>query len=175
MAAPPQDVKFVRFLNPDEYATVNVDCLAAQGFTATVTFDGGIDFGDYPGEQTPALLEATFRCAVQYPVHPKYSQPHTEEQIRVMYEYYKDELVPCLNREGYSVPPTDVPTWETFLASYSSKDGGWVPYSVVTEREKQLREANGGVVPPEWPAEWERINKACRQGPSVDRLFPEDK
>jgi len=167
----PTDVKFVRFIRPDEYGQVHVDCLAKQGFMAKVDSDGGISYGDYPAEQTPALEMAGFRCTVEYPVHPRYSQQPTESQIKIIYDYMVKELVPCLAREGYQVDATSVPTWETFRATFQ-KDGSWAPYDTVIKKQNEERAANGGVAPKGASAEWERINKACPQDPPLDRLWP---
>ena len=150
---PPTDAEFVRFIEPDEYATVHVECLQRQGIPARATFDGGIKFGDIPDDQAQAQHEAIHRCEVMYPVHPRYSLPHTPEQIRITYDYYTETLVPCLAAEGYDVGTP--PSWETFLASYGTPNQ-WVPYASVDAPTEQ---------------EWERINTVCPQSPPLEELY----
>lgn len=172
MPSPPTDAVFVRFVNPDESAPVRAECLREQGFEATVEWDGGLSFGAQSADQQPAMLAAEYRCQVKFPVHPKYSQRRTEAQIRVDYDYLVTELLPCLRAEGYDVDSTAIPTWETFLASYESKEGSWSPYQAVEKRRQEVTAASGGILPAEWFTEWRRINEACPQGPPLDRLFP---
>jgi hypothetical protein len=171
LGEPPLDVSFVRFVKPDERSTVYQECMARQGWAVAIEFDGGISYGDYPADQTPALLEADFRCWVQYPLNPRYAQPPTERQAHVVYDYFVRELVPCLEREGYDVDRTAIPTVETFMATFQ-QNGSWLPYDTVMKRQNDLAAANGGTVPKEWKHEWERINKACPQGPPIDRMYP---
>jgi hypothetical protein len=173
VTTPPVDVVFDRFIKADEYSKVHADCVSAQGFTATASWDGGIHYDPaLPGDQQPALAEAIFRCQVKFPAHPKYAQPRTEAQIRVLYDYYVSELVPCLRREGYD--PAENVSWETFLSTFNTKEN-WFPYNAVTKRQQEIIQANGGVLPREWEDKWRRINETCPQSPSLERLFPENK
>lgn len=175
MIMPPPDAPFARFVKPDEATSVWAECLRGQGFEATVDWDGGLSLDSQSAEQRPAMLAADFRCRAMYPVHPKYLQPHTETQIRVVYDYYTKTLAPCLQAKGYDIDPSSIPTWETFLANYAAKDGSWFPYDAVTKREEEITAANGGVLPSDWQDEWQRINHDCPQSPPLNELFPEDK
>lgn len=38
-------------------------------------------------------------------MHTRFLRPPTEQEQRVLYRYYVDELVPCLAAEGYRAPP----------------------------------------------------------------------
>lgn len=153
---PPDDVKFVRFVDLTEYGEVHAACVREQGFGARATFDGGTVFDRVPESQGLALNEAVYRCDIAYPVHPRYSLPLTEAQIRTTYEYYVNELVPCLAARGYSVEPA--PSWETFLATQDT-GAQWVPYDAVHYTNE---------------AEWQRINQACPQSPPLEDLFGGD-
>ena len=174
MSLPPVDAAFVRFVHPDDAGSVLAGCLREQGFEATVEWDGGVSYGSQSADQQPAMLVADFRCDVMFPVHPKYTMKHTETQIRIVYDFYVNELVPCLRAEGYDdIRPA--PTWESFLSTYHSKEPHWFPFDAVSKRQEQLAADNGGVLPANSHAEWRRINEACPQGPSVARLFSEGK
>jgi hypothetical protein len=154
---PPDDARFVRFIEAGEYASVRVSCLAQQGFPEVVAMrDGGVDYRAVSPDQAQAMEEAAYRCAVAYPVHPTYFTPHTEELIRVVYDYRVGELLGCLAREGYVVddPP---PSWDTFLADYRAEDRHpWSPYDFFVVGTED---------------EWQRLNEVCPQNPPDERLF----
>lgn len=149
----PDDAEFVRFIESSEYGEVHAECIREQGFGAEATFDHGVEYDPVPPEQGVALHEAIFRCQVAYPVHPRYSLPWTDEMIRTLYDYYVDELVPCLTAEGYTLQ--EAPSWESFLADYGT-ERTWTPYAVV----------DAGT-----PEEWQQINETCPQGPPSEELF----
>ncbi|HEY8452598.1 MAG: hypothetical protein FWJ70_16410 [Micromonosporaceae bacterium] len=153
----PTDAEFVRFIEPDEYGRVHSACLRDQGFEAEETFDGGVQFGDVPSELASAQQQAMYRCEVMYPVHPRYSLPLTDGQIRVIYDYFVGPLVDCLTAEGYDVPAA--PPWETFLADHNSPKGAWHPYDAVD---------------PTTEAQWQQINEKCPQSPPLADLYRSD-
>src|SRR5690606_19973409 len=123
----PTDVEFVRYLDRDEWAEVHAQCLRDQGFHTEVTPDGGLRF-NAPADQQRALHEAQYRCDVQYPIHPRFRQPLTTEQIALLYGYYVDTLRPCLEAEGYEIEQP--PSLETFTATLY-EDSSWHPYNSV--------------------------------------------
>jgi hypothetical protein len=153
---PPDDAEFVRFIDVHEFGAVIAACIAEQGFDVRETFDGGVSFGDVPTDQALALAEASYRCEVAYPVHPRFTLPLTEEQIRVTYDYLVDELVPCLTEHGFV--PEAPPTWETYLSTQSTETA-WRPYDAVDAPT---------------PTEWLEINEACPQNPSIADLYDLD-
>lgn len=153
---PPTDVGFVQFIRADDYGRVHSECLRGQGFPAEETFDGGIEFGSVPQEQLDARRAAEYRCHAQYPIHPRYYLPLSEEQIRLTYDYRVEVLAPCLHEQGFD--PGEPPTWETFLATFDTQDE-WFPYSVV--------EPDAGTV------SWEEINELCPQSPPSQDLYGE--
>lgn len=148
----PQDVEFVRFVEAGDKPMVTVECLEAQGFAARIGADGGVFPDEVPPDQSSALMEATYRCDVQFPVHPRYYLPPTVSQVRTYYDYYRDELVPCLRAEGQDVP--DPPTWETFAGNYHSSSN-WHPYDFVDTRSPQHQEDLNRTCPAQPP--WERV------------------
>jgi hypothetical protein len=148
----PTDAEFVRYLHPDEWATVRSRCLDEQGFRAEVTPDGGLRF-DYPPEQQEALHKADYRCEVMYPIHPLFHQPLNADQLALLYDYYLDSVKPCLEGEGYEI--AEPPTLETFIADYN-RDDAWSPYRSVP------------VVPMN---EWYELQDRCPQDPPLEMLY----
>jgi hypothetical protein len=153
---PPNDVEFVRFIDVDDYGRVHAECVRGQGFEAEESWDGGVSYGRVPPEQSLASHTAIYRCHIAYPVHPRYFLPRTEEQVRVVYDYFVDELVPCLAELGYEVSPA--PSWEAFLADEGSQ-GQWFPYLDVDPPSDQ---------------EEREVNEACPQNPPLEALFDQD-
>lgn len=152
----PEDAAFVRYVGPDEFATTHAECLRQQGFDATETADGGISHGAVPPEQAQALHEALHRCNIMYPVHPRYRERLTDEQRSRLYDYFVNELVPCLQAEGRRIGP--VPSRETFIATFYT-DESWHPYHSVGASNQR---------------EWARLNERCPQRPPIEELYGDE-
>lgn len=117
------DVQVVREITPEELAEVQANCMAEEGFPP----DQDGMFNAPPG-QGDALFLALYRCTAMYPIAEEYTQPLSQEQIRIIYDYYVSDLVPCLRGEGLTVP--DPPTWETFIAT-AGTEREYHPYSTL--------------------------------------------
>ncbi len=158
----PEDAQFVRYVNSEEWGEVYADCVRSMGFQAQVMRDGSVLFGDVPGDQQGALKEAGDRCDAMYPTHPRYEEPHDDEQMAILYDYLVRDLTGCLRGEGYEV--TEPPSLETFIAQHRNPrdfvDGPWSPY-------RDLRAPT--------TEEWYRINETCPQSPPLDQLYGEDR
>lgn len=150
------EAEFVRYIEPDDYAEVYVECLNEQGFPAKATGKSAFEIGEIPEDQSKSLNEAMYRCEVMYPVHPRYAQPLTDKQLNILYDYLTTELVSCLASEGYEV--ADAPSREVFVSRYRARSP-WHPYdSVVGLSESQMN----------------RLREICPPEPPLDRLFGED-
>lgn len=157
LSDPPEDVKFERYISPEEYAAVMVPCLTEQGIPVKALPDGGIGFEDIPPEQAVLQSEAMYRCSVRFPTHPLFAEPLDDEQLRRLYDYLVEDLTVCLEEEGYAAPPP--PTVEAFISSYSDPGAdAWSPYPVEDSRLDQ-------------EAEWYRLNNVCPQTPPLEVLY----
>lgn len=144
------DVEIVRFVDLDDIATTLADCLVDAGWSnVTATPDNGIDSGDVPTEQAEAYSVAYYTCYAMYPLNPRYNTPLSDDQVKRLYAYFRDELAPCLESRGFTVPAA--PSEQQFIESYTT-DGGWDLYGDVAANVNQ----NG----------WYEINTACPQYPS---------
>lgn len=144
------DTEVVRFVDLSEIAVTLADCLFDAGWTnVSATPDNGIDSGDVPIEQAEAYAIAYFTCYAMYPLDPRYNVPLSDDQIKRLYEYFVDELAPCLESRGFAVsaPPSE----QQFVESYAT-DGGWDLYGEVAANVDE----DG----------WYEINRACPQYPS---------
>lgn len=155
----PDDAQLIRFIRPDEFAETRIQCMEEQGFGASLARDGGVEYARVPPEQADSQRWAALRCAAMYAVHPRYHQPHTEEQQRITYEYFTQQLIPCLAAEGYEVG--EVPTWESYRAMESLE--GWEPYKAAG-----ISDAIGLTMTED---EWFDITERCPPGPPIEALF----
>lgn len=143
------EVERVRFVQLDEVAPIIADCLVSAGWTdVTATPDSGIDSGTVPTAQAEAYAIAFYVCHAKYPLDPKYSVPLDDDQIKLIYAYYRDGLAPCLEAQGFQVP--DAPSEQQFLDTYA-ETGGWDVY--------------GNVAPQVDQEGWYEINAECPQLP----------
>jgi hypothetical protein len=136
-------------VDTSEIAQVMADCLGEAGFEVTPTPDGGVVADAIPPAQDEAYATATYVCMVEYPLDPKYSVPLDDSRLQVLFTYYVDKAIPCLEAEGYAVE--DVPSFRTFADTVATT--GWSPLSEVlgTFRGSQ--------------AEWYRLQEACPSYP----------
>lgn len=146
----PPDVPFVRYVDPDEQTQLrskySVEHKEQVDDCHAITSSG---------VRLPA--EAEYRIQVMYPIHPRYRQPYTKTQIRVLYDYYANTLVPCLQREGYDVGP--LPSWEFFHANFTPV--AWNPYQRLSPVETR--------VPID---QFKALRARCPPKPPIRELFP---
>jgi hypothetical protein len=141
------EIEIVRFLEQDEWSAVTAKCMQDEGWSDTKAMSDGVEYGGIPESQVGAFYLSQYTCSAKYPLDPKYNVPLTDERLGALYDYFADELQPCLEAEGYETPPA--PSRETFIESYA-ETGGWNLYETV---------AAGG------QSEWNAINKKCPQIP----------
>jgi len=139
------EVERVRFVDLSEHNYAMADCLTAAGFTA-VGFWDGYQTGSAEGQELPLAL-ATYECQAKYPINPRVMVQLNDDQLRYLYEYYTQIATPCLNEEGYDVPPA--PSLQNFVGNYG-QPGSWQPFWLVETKTNE---------------EWEAINKKCPQTP----------
>lgn len=148
------EVAIARFISLNEYAVTIASCLNDAGWTgARATPDNGVESGDVPLEQRESIAMDLYVCQATYPVDPRYNRPLSPTQLSELYNYFENELRPCLERLGYPVPPA--PSEATFIETYA-ENGGWDVYGGVAAN------VNG-------QDEWDAVNAACPQSP--DFLF----
>lgn len=124
----PPDVKPVRLIRLQEYASTQIACLQAAGYNVDFTVDGeGVA---YPAISDPALQEsfnlAIYTCELQYPVQHRYLVPLTAEGLKMLYAYRAGELITCLEGLGYNVS-SEAPSETVFVQS----GGMWSPYETL--------------------------------------------
>lgn len=151
-----QSPDFVRFIQPEEWQEVSIDCLRAEGFSVTALRDGGISYENVPESQAEAVTEATALCQRKYPIDPRFEQPLTQAQREYLYGFYL-ESISCLERLGFS--DIVAPSRETFVETYGG-EGSWSPF---LEAYEQNQAGVGG--------SWTQVVETCPQQPATDELY----
>lgn len=105
-----------------------------------------------PVEQLTAFNDQAYACTAAYPVDVKSLRPLSTDQLRIVYAYTRDTLLPCL--AGLGVTVEDLPSQDVFVASYGGADA-FDPYRGVSTGQ----------------APYERAMKTCPQLPPADVLY----
>jgi hypothetical protein len=151
----------VRYVNPDEWASTQADCLKDEGWIVEITPDGsGLKFPDVAPEQAGDMEAAADRCLARYPVDPRFYQPLDDDQLELVYDWYVNTEMPCLTDLGYS--GFEPPSLETFKETWTTQSH-WDPVPDVIDQI----DANG-------PDVLSYVYRDCPRYPPMEELFPED-
>ncbi len=134
----------------DEWVVATVECLRDAGWDAEADLvQDGIEIPSFTYDQRAALKRARAECTRSVGALPK-QPPLSAEEIGLLYDYYVEELTPCLTQRGYQVD--DPPSRDAFIEKYYdlSGSGSWYPYQHVD---------------PAGEAAWLEINQECPQSP----------
>ncbi len=104
----------VRYVQPDEIASVMVPCFKAKGFVVTPRADGSGWTNSVDPSQDKAFGRAEVECYALYTPDPRASLPPTTDQKKVIYEYYSQFVIPCVRKHGLSIP--DLPSEAVWVA-----------------------------------------------------------
>ena len=121
----PPDVDIVRVVPIEEWPEAQVNCLAEEGFAASVYTGGAVHYADVPPEQGPLLNLAAYVCEAKYPYDVRRNERLPEKQATAQYEFLTSTVAPCVEALGYEVSdPPSLPTW---LSDYYATGFAWDP------------------------------------------------
>ncbi|MGL3806153.1 hypothetical protein ACSYDW_08660 [Paeniglutamicibacter sp. R2-26] len=146
------EVDRVRFISEEEKAEVQAGCLTNLGFPTTVESDGSYQTNSTT-DQEESLALASYTCALQYPVDLRYAQALTRTQLRTVYTYYRDSLLPCLQAQGLETG--QLSSEETYVEGVATGNAPWTPYDAVDLASVDVN----------------ALNKACPSMPASDVLY----
>lgn len=129
---PPQ-VTPLRVVFRDEYYAVQQSCLADQGFETELGPDGEGLTVELADGQAEAHYLADYICSARFPLHAAYSRDLTEAQLRVYYDWNREEVASCMANRGYE--PSEPPSFPVFVETYRSGRGLWAPFDAVADTE----------------------------------------
>jgi len=120
------DVKIVRRVDRDDWATTIAQCLNESGFPdVTADADGGLTY-ETPTSQMEPFALAKYICVAQYPLEKKFTAPLTNKQLGGLYDYMTLVQAPCLEAQGFDIPAP--PSRQRFIETYATAPE-WLPYA----------------------------------------------
>ena len=109
---PWQYPELVRWILPEQVASVMIPCLKQRGFVVKGN-SSGRGYEVEIGAQGEAFGKAEIECTAMFTVDPRLEGEPTLAQKNLTYDYWIEYLVPCLKRHG--IHP-EVPSREVFLS-----------------------------------------------------------
>lgn len=146
------EVDRVRYVSPEERADVQAKCLTSLGFPTSVESNGSY-LTESTADQDEALAEASYTCELQYPTDLRYAQAFTRTQLKTIYAYYRDDLIPCLQNQGQNIG--QLPSEETYVEGMTTGNAGWTPYDSLNLES----------------IDTDAMNEACPGMPASDVLY----
>lgn len=116
------------------------ECMTNAGFSAKALESGGISYGNYPPSQEKAFQLASYTCQMQYPFDPALSRDWTPEQIGLVYDYWNEYMIPCLESHGHKVDVSTRPSRESYIQNFFAPDGSgrkWYPTGIQASLENE--------------------------------------
>lgn len=123
-------------------------CMRESGFPEARADEGAIVLDNLPESQREAHNLAMFVCLSSYPVDPEISQDWNQAQIGLVYDYWDEYFIPCMDAHGYSIDTSARPSRESFVAEFHSGPREWWPAHRYGGLPEEDRAALAGVCPP---------------------------
>ena len=118
---PPQ-VALVRWTEGNaDHDRATAACLTDAGFTASAASDGGVNL-NVPEAQVDAFMLADYVCESKYTSDPVYSQEWTTDQLNLIFDYWTQFYLPCLQAHGVPVDPGAVPSKAAWVAAFHTSE-----------------------------------------------------
>lgn len=118
---PPQ-VALVRWTEGNaEHDQATAGCLTDAGFTASAGGDRGVDL-DVPEAQVEAFQLAYYVCESQYTLDPVYLQEWTTDQLDLIFDYWTQFYLPCLQAHAVAVDLSAVPSKAAWVAAFHTSE-----------------------------------------------------
>ncbi|MDY5148379.1 hypothetical protein DDD64_07515 [Actinotignum sanguinis] len=154
----PPDVALVEWQNSVELMDIKrAECYREKGFSAYVPPHGGVAFDPgIPESQQEAYDLAAYECYAKYFPNPEFLTNWSEDQLRVIWDYWDEYYIPCLAAHGFDVDTSKRPVRETYATTfYSNPEHRWWPN-------------NGGSLEFEIPPE---VLKICPEIPPASQFY----
>lgn len=150
----PPGIDLVRWTNTVENSVALENCLQEAGYDWVYDpADGSVGGTAITDAQQIAFNATWYECEARYTLDPTYKGNWSDAQIGLMYDYWDEFFMPCLEAHGRTVTRSDQPTRERFIAEFTDvfwgSDTAWYPpWDMPTEREPELRASLARDCPP---------------------------
>ena len=121
----PPPTALVQWVTPEEARDAWVTCLAAAGVVAEAVGAADIDVD-------AAEAEAVWICKAQYTLDPRVAHQLGSEKLSIIYRYFVDVQVPCLEDRGFVIEEAEP---ETRFKPHYYSDHPWIPYHSIPAEE----------------------------------------
>lgn len=125
----PPNIPLERWVVGADFGASVGTCLANAGFEGVWDGNWGFVFPEgIPAAQSSAFERASYECYAKFFIDPEFSQEWSEDQVGLIYDYWDEFYVPCLEAHGVSVDMTSRPSRATFVATFNSPErSSWWP------------------------------------------------
>lgn len=130
---PVPDVPIVKWVRVYEQPKYLVKCLRSKGLDVKLE-ENGYSFETADPAEDIRYDKASYWCMAAYPYIEVTTRPLKPEQGRILYKYYVETLIPCLQKAGYN-GPFELPSEETFLNQVNSTPR-YSPYNFAVPEEE---------------------------------------
>lgn len=94
-------------------------CMTEAGFPAESDGDAGVFYTPgIPASQEEASTLAMYVCEAQYPLDPALAQEWSEDQLRLVYDYWDQYFIPCMEAHGVAVSREEQPSREAYVVAF---------------------------------------------------------
>lgn len=155
----PREVPLVRMVSAAEEPSLQVECMEEAGFAATAAPDGTVRYPDVPADQAEALNQAAYVCTMSYWVDPRESSYQLPEGVAgVLYDYFVQEAVPCLEESGNPVDK-DIPSKQAWVEARGRGEVTWSPFDAITRSQPSPERWTAVIeqcpeLPPDFASNW---------------------
>ncbi|MCK6091166.1 hypothetical protein [Micrococcus endophyticus] len=134
------------------------ECMTERGFPSEVGASGsGVTTERVPGQEYAEVV-AFYVCFWTYPVDPAMTRQWSPEQIGVMFDYWDEYYIPCMEAHGYPMDTSSRPSRDACIARLHTPDRiDWSPPSL---RQKAIPEV-----------EQEQLHRECPEMPPDKHFY----
>lgn len=152
---PVPSVALERWVHPrGEQDEVMGACMADSGFPVKID-QGSISYpgGPPPADQLSAWSLAWYTCNARFTPEPDYSQDWTEEQLGLVYDYWDQYFIPCMEAHGHPINRAQQPSRALYVSTFfTPQRTSWWPnesLAVLPESEREQLESVCAPYPPD--------------------------
>ena len=112
-----------------EQARWSAQCMTERGVPATYNeVMVGVTYDTPPPSQEAAVKLVSWTCDALFPIDPSLDQEFSDAQLRLLYDYWDQYAIPCLEDHGITVDTSQRPSKETWLAAFNTPERiSWWP------------------------------------------------
>lgn len=122
----PSTTEFIK--DHSEHSALIAECLQEAGWPAVAVPGGGITYEPgIPAEQRDEQRADYYYCEKRYFLDPALLQPMTDDQLGVLYDYWVEYFIPCMEAHGYTIDIDDRPSREAYIDQFYDGTPRWWP------------------------------------------------